>query len=73
MHSFVDITSYSHGAFKVIIVVAILMILQLLVVCGRFLSRKMRKVSLAADDYLLLTGTIFTVGLCALALACKLT
>ena len=72
MTSFVDIASYGHGAFKVIIVAAVLIILQLQVVGGRFLSRKMRKVSLAADDYVLLTATIFTVGLCALALACKL-
>ncbi|CAD6583598.1 MAG: hypothetical protein ASARMPRED_001364 [Alectoria sarmentosa] len=69
MTSFVDIASYGHGAFKVIIVAAVLIILQLQVVGGRFLSRKMRKVSLAADDYVLLTATIFTVGLCALALA----
>lgn len=73
MTSFVDFVSYGHGAFKVIIVVAVLIILQLLVVGGRFLSRKMRKVSLAADDYVLLTATIFTVGLCALVVACKLT
>ncbi|CAF9936255.1 hypothetical protein IMSHALPRED_010522 [Imshaugia aleurites] len=69
MASFVDITSYGHGAFKVIIVAAVLILMQILMVGGRFLSRKLRKVSLAADDYVLLTATIFTVGLCALALA----
>ena len=73
MASFVDITSYGHGAFKVIVVAAVLILMQILMVGGRFLSRKLRKVSLAADDYVLLTATIFTVGLCALALACKFT
>ena len=72
MSSFVDITCYGDGAYKVIIVAAVLMIMQILMVGGRFLSRKMRNVALAADDYVLLAATIFTFGLCALALACKL-
>lgn len=71
MNSFVDITSYGHGAFKVTIVAAVLIVMQILMVGGRFVSRKLRKVPLAADDYVLLTAAILTVGLCALALACK--
>ena len=67
-----DITSYSDGAYKVIAVAALLIIMQILMVRGRFLSRKMRNVPLSADDYVLLTATILTIGLCALALACKL-
>ncbi|KAF6232604.1 hypothetical protein HO173_009272 [Letharia columbiana] len=69
MDSFVDITSYGHGAFKVTIVAAVLIVMQILMVGGRFVSRKLRKVPLAADDYVLLTAAILTVGLCALALA----
>lgn len=72
MSPFVDITSYGHGAFKVIVVAALLIVMQVLMVGGRFLSRKMQKVPLAADDYVLLTATILTSGLYALALACKL-
>ncbi|KAL9132944.1 MAG: hypothetical protein Q9175_005882, partial [Cornicularia normoerica] len=69
MSPFVDITSYGHGAFKVIVVAALLIVMQVLMVGGRFLSRKMQKVPLAADDYVLLTATILTSGLYALALA----
>lgn len=72
MASFVDITSYGHGAFKVVVVATLLIAIQLLMVGGRFLSRKLRKVPLAADDCVLLIATIATLGLCALALACKL-
>ncbi|KAL9070660.1 MAG: hypothetical protein Q9161_004714 [Pseudevernia consocians] len=68
MGASVDITSYSHGAFKVIIVAALLIVMQILMVGGRFVSRKMRKVPLAADDYVLLIAAILTLGLCALAL-----
>lgn len=71
MDSSVDITSYGHGAFKVIVVAALLIVMQILMVGGRFVSRKMRKVPLAADDYVLLIATILTLGLCALALTCK--
>ena len=73
MSSFVDITSYGDGAYKVLIVAALLIVMQILMVGGRFLSRKMRKVTLGADDYVLLAATVVTIGLCALALACKLT
>ena len=73
MDPFVDITSYGAGAYKVIIVAALLTVLQVLMVGGRFLSRKLRKVGLAADDYVLLTAAMLTLGLCALALACRST
>ena len=72
MDPFTDITSYGHGAFKVIIVAALLILMQCLMVGGRFLSRKLRKAPLAADDYVLLAATVLTIGLCALAIACKL-
>lgn len=68
-----DTTSYGHGAFKVIIVAALLIVMQILMVGGRIVSRNMQKVSLAMDDYMLLIATIFTLGLCALALACEST
>ena len=72
MDSFTDVTSYGHGAFKVIIVAALLIFMQSLMLGGRFLSRKIRKAPLAGDDYVLLSATILTTGLCALALACML-
>ena len=67
-----DMTSYGHGAFKVIIVAGLLVVMQILMVGGRFVSRKLRKVPVGADDYVLLTATVLTCGLCALALACEL-
>ena len=72
MASFADITSYSDGAYKVIIVAALLVALQILMVGGRFASRKIRKAPLAADDFMLLIAAALTIGLCAFALACKL-
>ena len=73
MASFVDISSYDDGAYKVIIVAALLIIMHILMVGARFVSRRLRKATLAADDYVLLIAAILTIGLCALALACKLT
>lgn len=73
MDQITDITSYRQGAFKVIIVAALLIFMQSLTVGGRFISRKLRKAPLAADDYVLLTATVLTIGLCALAIACKST
>lgn len=73
MDQVADLTSYGQGAFKVFVVAALLIFMQSLMVGGRFISRKLRKVPLAADDYVLLTATVLTIGLCALALACKST
>ena len=73
MDQVTDITSYGQGAFKVIVVAALLIFMQSLMLGGRFISRKLRKVPLAADDYVLLIATVLTIGLCSLALACKST
>lgn len=71
MGSFVDVTDYSHGGWKVVIVAVLLIIMQILMVTGRFLCRKLNKVAVAADDYVLLLATVLTSGLCGLAIACK--
>ncbi len=71
MGPFIDVTDYSHGGWKVVVVAVLLIVMQILMVSGRFVSRKMNKVSLAADDYVLLFATALTSGLCGLALACK--
>ena len=72
MDSFVYVASYGHGGFKVVVVTLLLIVLQFLVVGGRFTSRRLREVSLGIDDYVLLLATALTFGLCALAIACKL-
>ena len=71
MASFQEITSYGDSAYKVIIVAALLIFMQICMVGARFVSRKLRKTAFAADDYVLLIAGILTIGLCALALACK--
>ncbi|CAD6590074.1 MAG: hypothetical protein ASARMPRED_004547 [Alectoria sarmentosa] len=69
MDSFVYVASYGHGGFKVVVVTLLLIVLQFLVVGGRFTSRRLREVSLGIDDYVLLLATALTFGLCALAIA----
>lgn len=71
MGFFVDVTDYNYGGWKVVIVAALLIAMQSLMVIGRFVSRRLQKVPLAADDFVLLLATVLTTGLCALALACK--
>lgn len=71
MGNFINVSDYGHGGWKVVVVAAILILMQILMVTGRFVSRKMQKVSLAADDFILLLSSFLTIGLCALAIACK--
>lgn len=72
MGSFVNVSSYDHGGFKVVIVAVLLIVMQFLMVGGRLTSRRLRKVGFGADDYMLLLATAFSFALCALAVACKL-
>lgn len=71
MGSSVNVASYDHGGFKVVVLAVLLIVMQLLMVGGRLTSRKLRKTGFGADDYVLLLATVFTLGLCALAIACK--
>lgn len=71
MNSSVYVTSYGDGRFKVVIVAVILISMQLLMVGGRFTSRRLRKTIFGVDDYVLLLATALTIGLCAIAIACK--
>lgn len=71
MGSSITVTDYGHGGWKVVVVAILLIFMQFLMVTGRFVSRTMNKVALAADDYVLLLAAVLTSGLCGLALACK--
>ena len=53
-----EITSYGDGGWKVTLVAAILIFMQLLAISGRIISRSMKKASLAVDDYFLILGTV---------------
>lgn len=72
MVPFEDVNSYGQGGLKVVIVTVLLIVTQFLVVGGRLTSRRLRKVGFGADDYVLLLATAFSLGLCAIAIACKL-
>ena len=71
MGSSINFADYGHGGWKVVVVAVLLIVMQFLMVTGRYISRRIRKASLASDDYVLFLATVFTLGLCALALACK--
>ena len=53
-----DITFYGDGGWKVTLVAAILIFMQILAVSGRIISRSMKKARLAVDDYVLILGTV---------------
>ncbi|KAL8784345.1 MAG: hypothetical protein Q9195_009077 [Heterodermia aff. obscurata] len=64
-----EVGDYAYGGFKVIVVASILILMQLLVVGGRLISRRLQKVWLGFDDYVLISAAIVTVTLCGLAIA----
>ena len=53
-----DRVQYGNGGWKVVVVAALLIFMQILMVCGRLVSRSLKKVRLSNDDYMLLTGTV---------------
>lgn len=53
-----EVGDYSQGGYKVVIVAALLIIMQSLMVAGRFVSRKLQKVVLAVDDFVLVFATV---------------
>ncbi|KAL8964201.1 MAG: hypothetical protein Q9183_004621, partial [Haloplaca sp. 2 TL-2023] len=63
-----DETRYVEGGYKVVIVAVVLLFMQSLLVTGRCYSRRMQKIMLEADDYVLLLATLFTSALCAIAI-----
>ncbi|KAL9020813.1 MAG: hypothetical protein Q9185_001997 [Variospora sp. 1 TL-2023] len=50
---------YGNGGFKVVVVASVLIFMQFIMVFGRYLSRRLRKVLLEADDYVLSLATSF--------------
>ena len=79
---------YGNKGYKVAIVAILLIVMQVLMVTGRLVSRRLQKVMLGIDDYVLLPASVslysskveagltydkaFSTGLCALAVACML-
>lgn len=49
---------YGDGGYKVVVVASVLIFMQFIMVFGRYLSRRLQKVLLEADDYVLLLATV---------------
>lgn len=49
---------YGDGGYKVVVVCAILLLMQFLLVSGRYFSRKLQKLLLEVDDYVLLLAAV---------------
>ena len=71
-YAFVDVTAFSDGGYKVVIVAGVLIVMLFLMVFGRLISRKLTQAGMGPDDYVLLIATVLSMGLCAIAIACKL-
>lgn len=71
-YAFVDVTAISDGGYKVVIVAGVLIVMLFLMVFGRLISRRLNQAGMGADDYVLLIATVLSMGLCAIAIACKM-
>ena len=49
---------YGNKGYKVAIVAILLIVMQVLMVSGRLVSRRLQKVMLGIDDYMLLPGSV---------------
>ncbi|KAL8652631.1 MAG: hypothetical protein Q9210_002574 [Variospora velana] len=49
---------YGDGGYKVVVVASVLIFMQFIMVFGRYYSRRLQKVLLEADDYVLLLATV---------------
>ncbi|KAL9131012.1 MAG: hypothetical protein Q9217_000954 [Psora testacea] len=67
--AYFDAMHYGRGGWKVVVVAALLVLMQILMVCGRLVCRTLKKAGFSKDDYTLLMATVLTFGLCALAAA----
>ena len=72
LYAFVDVTAFSHGGYKVVIVAGVLIVMLFLMVFGRLISRRLTQAGTGPDDYVLFIATVLSMGLCAIAIACKL-
>ena len=48
------IASYGDGGYKAAVVAIVLIVMQILMVAGRLLSRRLQNVTLGPDDYVLM-------------------
>lgn len=53
-----EVGDYAYGGFKVIVVASLLILMQILMVGGRLVSRRLQNVWLGIDDYVLISATV---------------
>lgn len=51
-------SQYGHGGYKVVVVAAVLIFMQLVVLYGRCYSRHLKRVLLELDDYVLMVAAV---------------
>lgn len=60
-----DGNRYTKGGYKTVIVAVVLVFMQLLLLSGRCYSRRLQKIMLEADDYVLILATVGEVRVCS--------
>ena len=70
-YAFLDVTGFSDGGYKVVIVAGVLTLMLSLMIFGRLVSRRLTQAGMGPDDYVLIIATILSLGLCGIAIACK--
>lgn len=51
-------TQYSNGGYKAVVVASVLVLMQFIMVFGRYYSRRLQKVTLETDDFVLLLAAV---------------
>ncbi|KAL8947193.1 MAG: hypothetical protein Q9222_006501 [Ikaeria aurantiellina] len=65
----IDARYYGQDGYKTVIVASVLILMQFILVSARVCSRRLQKVSIAIDDYILFVATLLTLALCAIGVA----
>lgn len=58
MASVINIMDYGHDGYRVVLVAILMIVMQILMLTGRLVSRRLQKVMLGADDYVLVSATV---------------
>lgn len=59
---FMDLAGFGNDGYRVVVVALLLVVMQILMVTGRLVSRRLQKVVLGADDYVLVPATVSLPG-----------
>ena len=59
----IEASDYGHGGLIVVVVAAILILMQVFMVGGRLLGRRIQSVWLGIDDYVLISATVSDISI----------